>query len=403
MAYNVNLSNGDLLAVVEDGTADISSSSVALIGKNFPGYGEYLNENFIHMMENFSGEYAPANQLTGQLWFNTTLKELKIWDSTDWVSAGKPTIFNDKVSSTPHYLTFVNASSGSPAFKVSATKGIVYVPSTGKFGLGTADPSAPLTVSTNTGNVISSVSPNTNTTVHVHGDNGKDQVVLIESYGGPAGSYNVNNAPIISFRRSNGTGAALEAVKTNDMLGRIGAQGYTGIAHTVTRASMAFYASENWSAGSNGTKIVFQTTAVGSTLSSNAVGILSDKTLECYGNLSIGGTFIASGAIKAGGDITAYYTSDSRLKTNVERISDALDKTCSLDGVTFNWNELAIGKDQSVKEAGVLAQQIQKILPESVTERTDGHLAVRYEMLVPLLIEAIKELKAEVDSLRNAA
>ena len=402
MAYNVNLSNGDLLAIVEDGTADISSSSVALVGKNFPGYGEYVNENFIHMVENFSGEYAPANQLTGQLWYNTTSNELKIWNSTDWVSAGKPAIVNDTVSSTPQYLTFVNASSGSPDFKVSATKGIVFVPSTGNFGLG-ATPGARLTVSTNTGNVISSVSPNTNTTLHVHGDNGKDQVVLIESYGGPAGTYSVNNAPTIAFRRNNGTGAALEAVKNNDMLGQVGAQGYTGLAHTATRAGMAFYASENWSAGSNGSKIVFRTTAVGSTLSSNAVGILSDKTLECYGNLYIGGTFIAAGSIKAGGDVTAYYTSDSRLKNNVERISDALDKTCSLDGVTFNWNELATEKDQSVKEAGVLAQQIQKVLPEAVTERTDGHLAVRYEMLVPLLIEAIKELKAEVDSLRNAA
>lgn len=402
MAYNVNLSNGDLLAIVEDGTTDISSSSVALVGKNFPGYGEYINENFVHLVENFSGEYAPANQLTGQLWYNTTSNELKIWNSTEWVSAGKPTIVNDTVSSTPQYLTFVNASSGSPDFKVSATKGIVFVPSTGNFGIGAAIPDAQLTVSTNTGTTISGVSPNTNTTVHVHGDNGKDQVVLIESYGGQSGTYSVNNAPIIAFRRNNGTGAALEAVKNNDILGVVGAQGYTGVAHTATRAAVAFYASENWSAGSNGSKIVFQTTPVGSTLTANAVGILSDKTLECYGNLYIGGTFIAAGSIKAGGDVTAYYTSDSRLKTNVERISNALDKTCSLDGVTFNWNESATDKDQNVKEAGVLAQQIQQVLPEAVTERADGHLAVRYEMLVPLLIEAIKELKAEVESLKKA-
>jgi len=109
-----------------------------------------------------------------------------------------------------------------------------------------------------------------------------------------------------------------------------------------------------------------------------------------------------AGAITAGGDITAFYTSDITLKTKIESITGALNKVTSLSGITFNWNDKAEGKDQERREAGVIAQQIQEVLPEAVATRDNGTLAVRYEQLVPLLIEAIKELKAEVDLLKKA-
>lgn len=107
------------------------------------------------------------------------------------------------------------------------------------------------------------------------------------------------------------------------------------------------------------------------------------------------------GNMYVGGDITAYNSSDERLKDNIQVIPDALDKLCQLDGVTFNWNDKAFDKDIYAREAGIIAQQVQKVLPEVVTERDTGYLAVKYERLVPLLIEAIKELKAEIDILKN--
>ena len=115
-----------------------------------------------------------------------------------------------------------------------------------------------------------------------------------------------------------------------------------------------------------------------------------------------GSNLYVNGGINAVGDITAFYTSDARLKTNVELIGDALNKVNSLRGVTFSWNELALGKDATVREVGVIAQEVQAVLPEVVTERETGYLAVKYEKIVPLLIEAIKELKAEVESLKAA-
>lgn len=102
------------------------------------------------------------------------------------------------------------------------------------------------------------------------------------------------------------------------------------------------------------------------------------------------------------GDITAFSTSDRRLKTGVEVIPDALDKIMNIKGITYNWNEKAAelySKDTNVRETGVIAQDIIEVLPEAVTTREDGFLAVRYEKIIPLLVEAIKMLKKEVNNL----
>jgi hypothetical protein len=121
-----------------------------------------------------------------------------------------------------------------------------------------------------------------------------------------------------------------------------------------------------------------------------------------FGSLGVGTAASGTtGEIRATGDITAGYTSDKRLKTNIEIIPNALEKVYSLDGVTFNWNELAEGKDITEREAGVIAQQIQSVLPEAIMTRDTGYLAVRYEKLIPLLIEAIKELRTEIEELKK--
>jgi predicted phage tail protein len=115
-----------------------------------------------------------------------------------------------------------------------------------------------------------------------------------------------------------------------------------------------------------------------------------------------------SGDVRAIGNITAYYTSDINLKENIINIPNALQKLETLDGVTFEWKDSVIeergGEDDYFvrkDDVGVIAQQVQEILPEAVAERQDGTLAVRYESLIPLLIESIKELSARVKELEN--
>ena len=92
-------------------------------------------------------------------------------------------------------------------------------------------------------------------------------------------------------------------------------------------------------------------------------------------------------------------SSDMRLKDKVGTIDNALDKVCSLDGFLYTWNDKAKSKETSV-QIGVSAQQVQEVLPEAVTEGSDGYLGVKYDKLVPLLIESIKELRAEVEELK---
>ena len=104
------------------------------------------------------------------------------------------------------------------------------------------------------------------------------------------------------------------------------------------------------------------------------------------------------------GDLTAF-ASDDRLKTNRLPITGALDKTLSLNGFTYNWNEVAgeFGLDTEITYAGVPAQDVQKVLPEAVRPApvSEDYLSVQYEKLVPLLIEAIKELNAKVEDLED--
>jgi hypothetical protein len=138
--------------------------------------------------------------------------------------------------------------------------------------------------------------------------------------------------------------------------------------------------------------------------------------ISSAGGFSVGTTADpGAGAIFATGNITAYY-SDARLKDFKGKIGDALYKVSQLNGYYYTENEKAeeFGYNNKELQVGVSAQEVQAILPEVVTaapfdldadgksKSGDDYMTVRYEKLVPLLIEAIKELKAEVEALKAA-
>jgi hypothetical protein len=110
-----------------------------------------------------------------------------------------------------------------------------------------------------------------------------------------------------------------------------------------------------------------------------------------------------SGTIVASNDITAFYSSDKNLKTNIETIPDALEKLNKIRGVYFDWNETAqqMYPERTGRDIGVIAQEIEAVLPELVQTRDNGYKAVKYEKMIALLIEAVKELKLEVDNLKS--
>lgn len=98
-----------------------------------------------------------------------------------------------------------------------------------------------------------------------------------------------------------------------------------------------------------------------------------------------------SGSIRATG--TVMQSSDERLKEDIFPIDNALDRVDAIEGVYFKWN----GKEE--RQVGVIAQQIQKVLPEVVSEDNNGYLSVSYTGIVPLLLEAVKEQKSIIEEL----
>jgi hypothetical protein len=134
------------------------------------------------------------------------------------------------------------------------------------------------------------------------------------------------------------------------------------------------------------------TTVLGNGLISGSLAI---------GNVTASATF---GRIDASNDVVAFSTSDINLKENFTPISDALYKINKINGYEFDWKEdeeLVKHHGFSGHDVGVIAQEIEEILPEIVTTRDNGYKAVKYEKIVPLLIQCIKELKQEIDSLKN--
>ena len=142
-------------------------------------------------------------------------------------------------------------------------------------------------------------------------------------------------------------------------------------------------------------------TVAGSGLESADVTLTLAQPIKTTSDVTFN-NITASAGIRAVGDIIAYFSSDERLKENIQPIENALSKIELISGNTYDWKE---GYDEihphKGNDVGVIAQEVEKVLPQVVTNRDNGYKAVNYEKIVPLLIEAIKELSAKIDRLEN--
>jgi hypothetical protein len=98
MAYQINKTDGTIVATVADGQVDSLSTDLTLIGKNYSGFGEALNENFIKLLENFSSTTAPEQPVRGQIWFDTSENKLKVYNGSDFIPVSSATISNTQPS-----------------------------------------------------------------------------------------------------------------------------------------------------------------------------------------------------------------------------------------------------------------------------------------------------------------
>jgi hypothetical protein len=143
------------------------------------------------------------------------------------------------------------------------------------------------------------------------------------------------------------------------------------------------------------------------TFDGSELGLAGDLTMNgdlnvTGGSLGVGVTANATnGRIDASNDIVAYSSSDKRWKTNIKLIESPLEKLQKLSGVEFDWIEDWEVHGNVGNDVGVIAQEVELVLPQAVQIRDSGMKAVRYEKIIPLLIETIKEQQKQIDELKN--
>jgi hypothetical protein len=220
-------------------------------------------------------------------------------------------------------------------------------------------------------------------------------------------------------RTARGTAAAPSAVQTGDDLGAFGATGYGLSGFGAFNAGMAVFAAENWTDTALGTVLALSTTSLGSPdaevklviLPDGNVGIgtfgsfpiVPDK-LQVFGDIRVG-TSGSNGCIKnfVGTGILGTCASDRRFKKDITPFSPVLDQLTALQPVHYFWRADDFPQQHfgDSRAYGLIAQDVEAVLPELVVTNEDGFKAVDYSKLSLLTIQAVKELKAENEALKQ--
>lgn len=215
-----------------------------------------------------------------------------------------------------------------------------------------------------------------------------------------------------TFLRGDSTWAAVTGANDGTLTMNVSGTGLSGSAtFTANQAGASTFTVTSNASSSNGASTIvardgsgnFSAGTITATLTGTASSLVTGNSYQ-VGSFGVGTAASGTtGEIRATNNITAYY-SDERLKTKIGNIENALDKVCQIETMLYHANEtaVALGYDASIQEVGVTAQSVQKVQPEIVVPAPidDKYLTVRYERLVPLLIEAIKELEAQVAELK---
>lgn len=478
MAYQIYNYDGTLFATINDGTLN-TSSSLTLIGKNWAGYGAYLDQNMLYLMQNFSSTTAPSAPVTGQLfwnsgtgrlaiyngtvwktfsaaatasaapatgnvtgdlWYNTSAQVLNVYNGTTWLAVG-PSVTNGTGAQT---TTITDTLSGvHSVIELLVGTNIVGIISQDAFSPATPIPGfnniqAGLNLSGNIGGGGTAAGTVTSW-LSVLGN-----VVStgnISAVGNVTGQYLIGNGAFITGSIGNGSGnvnAANGTFSGNVTAGNVSVTGnitgnviigntgqFTGVvtaggfstAGNVTAGNVIIgrvfanggYGTAGQILTSNGPgSSAYWATAAAGYGNSDVSNYLTNNTVEIK-SLGVGtagsGT---TGEIRATNNITAFFSSDARYKTNVKPIESAVAKVVAIGGKTFDWSPEYIaehggadGYFVSESDYGVIAQDVASVFPAAVRTREDGTLAVDYARLSALAFAAIAELAAEIKQLKG--
>ena len=279
MAYTINLTDGAVFATIADGTIN-TSSSMTLVGKNYAGYGEFLDENFIHLLENGSNTTAPSAPLTGQLWWDKTNNLLKVYNGIIFKTISAATASSTQPTSNVTGDLWYDTTN--QQLKVYTGSSFIVVGPAYTSSEGTAG-AIPGTVNDSSGN------PHFITSLYVN--NQQIAIVSVDSAFTPAAPTNTNFPTIypgITVTKS--ASSTLAGNVTNGGNLTLSAGGATTVTVTSAGANIAGYLT--------GTGNI-----TGGNLLSGGTAVVTGTIIG--GNLGTGGTVTATGNITGGNIITA--------------------------------------------------------------------------------------------------
>jgi hypothetical protein len=272
------------------------------------------------------------------------------------------------------------------------------IDSNGNVGIGTASPSAPLTVASST--TLSSGSPS----VVLQGESNRERIAIFSAGAG-------NGTPVFFVASARGTIASPTAVLSGDPLGYYQFGGYDSVGY-LRSAWVQGIAAENYSATNRGSHLTFNTTPIASTTIAERMRITAGGEVYIAGTADQGAYNLQCNGTGVWGAGAYVNGSDSRIKDDIQPISSSLEVVNKLNPVTFKYKE-DWSKDQSV-QTGFIAQELQETLKDEIyidgLVNTGGeYLSVAYQNIIPLLTKAVQEqqtiindLKARVETLEGA-
>jgi hypothetical protein len=428
MSYTINLTDGALFATIADGTIN-NSSSMTLVGKNYAGYGQFLDTNFIHLLENASNTTPPGAPLTGQLWWDSGNGLLKVYQGSAWKS-----------------ISGATSSTSAPGTSISVAGDLWYDSTNAQLNVYTGTnwllvgPQSSQGQGTS-GAIVATIVDNlsvSHVVVELYVQNSIVGIISKDATFTPQSSISgfstirpgITLSTLIGSQVPLFQGTATDSQLLNSLTS---SQFMRSDANTSTSGTLSVINNTGLSVGSNsdfnasvsGTAVTLKNITSTGNLNlgvningtpTNAIsingstGLISiPTTLSVTGNVRNGslGVGVAAtgnvGEIVATGDVTAYY-SDDRLKNKLGNIENALEMLLSLNGFYYEANQTAQELGYAARrEVGLSAQEVQKVLPEIVAPAPidNQYLTIHYEKMIPLIVEAIKELNDKIDNLKK--
>jgi hypothetical protein len=427
MSYTINLTDGALFATIADGTIN-NASSMTLVGKNYAGYGQFLDTNFIHLLENASNTTPPGAPLTGQLWWDSGNGLLKVYNGTTFKVISGATASTTAPSGSISVAGDLWYDSTNAQLNVYTGTNWLLVGPQSSQGQGTTGAIAATIVDSTGNSHVALEMYVANTIVGVFSqDSAYSPSPTISGFttirpGITLSTQVGSQVPLFQGTATNAQ--TLNSLNSGQFMRSDANTNTSGTLSVINNTGLAVGLNSDFRATVSGTAVTLRNITSNGDLNigvniggtpTTAININGSTGVVTIPGLNFGNTANVSmsslgvgtaasgtnGEIRATNNITAYY-SDDRLKTKLGDIKNALEMVTSLTGFYYEANQTAQNLGYSVqKEVGLSAQEVQKVLPEVVVPAPidEQYLTIRYEKMIPLLVQAIKELNDKIDNL----